>query len=209
LKQNLKNKRQIFTLDLIKRTTADSAAAPTSILQEDGSINSNKFADSILQSSLSVYRLFGDEPWDSPKNLRELNAKYLTDKAPILKSGATYLDYFNWIDPMLDNLKKHPDFRYEFLLFQKPTTSSEPNQKRLDDIYDLIMDKIEYSISKNQKLQTYLCYYTSTRDIYPWWYNLQYYFLPGTEIARQQRETHYLDLTQLRDETSKEFIQRT
>jgi len=84
LKQNLKNRKLLFTLDLITLVSPTSSS-PTTILNDDGSIDSNKFADSILRSSLSAFRMFGDEQWDSPKNLRELNAKYIQDKAPLLK----------------------------------------------------------------------------------------------------------------------------
>ena len=48
----------------------------------------------------------------------------INSELSVISKTATYLDYYNWIDPMLANLKRHPIFRYQFLMYAYLSTSA-------------------------------------------------------------------------------------
>ena len=58
-------------------------------------------------------------------------------------------------------MKRHPDFRYQFLMYDKPKTSTPEDQLRLDKVYDIIRDKLDFSVSQNPKLIGLLSFHPS------------------------------------------------
>jgi len=93
-------------------------------------------------------------------------------------------------------------------MFQFLTASDEENQQRLDNIYDQIATILELSLSQNPKLQQFLSSYTASHEIHKWWAQLHEYFLPSTELAKQQRELKFAEISQGSTENNREFIQR-
>ena len=109
---------------------------------------------------------------------------------------------------MLMNLKRHPDFRYQFLSSDFVPCSDQCNQERFNAIYEFIKDKLDYSISQNSKLNQLVAPYSSMYQVSKWWSVIQEYFLPTTEFAKQQREVKFMALRQKPNETNLEFILR-
>ena len=109
---------------------------------------------------------------------------------------------------MLANLKRHPDFKYQFLMYDKPSTSTPEDQLRLDQVYDIIKDKLDYSVSQNPKLMGLLSCHPTSDETANWWLLLQIYFFPRSEWDKQHRETHFYNLYQKIDEPNEDFIHR-
>ena len=186
-----------------------STVAPTvpTILNETGQIDINKFTDTIIQSNVSMTKALNSTNDFSQQYLNYQQSRIL-ENPPILKNCATYLDYYNWIDPMLANLKRHPDFRYQYLMYDKPKTSTPEDQLRLDQVYDIIKDKLDFSVSQNPKLMGLLSCHPSSDQISNWWLLLQIWFFPRSESEKQTREMRFYNLIQKVDESNEEFIQR-
>jgi len=96
LKDNLKKCLVINLLDYKINNAIvpleSTRAAPTTILNEEGLIDVNKFTDSVLQSNLMMTKTLSHEsnlPYQSYQQLRIL------ENPPILKNGANYRDYDN------------------------------------------------------------------------------------------------------------------
>ena len=117
-------------------------------------------------------------------NVDKLKEKRLIEHPPSLSSSANYVEYMTWMDLILANLKRHPDFRYQFLTAPPANVTDECYQRRLDDIYEFIKDKLDKSISQNTMLQQLVSSYTSSCQVYLWWKTIQEYFLPNTEFAK-------------------------
>ena len=129
LKEHLHDFQQLQVLDLITTppvVSSPSSPAPT-ILNVDGSIDIHKFTDSMLQANIMMTRAIADHPVDQQQQFYKNQHRRSLENPPCLKNGATYADYFRWIDPMLSNFKRHPDFRYEFLILKKPSTTTPEN----------------------------------------------------------------------------------
>ena len=214
LKDNLNPKvsNVIKVLDLatnnpIIRSSSTVAATVPTILNETGQIDINKFTDTILQSNVSMTRALNQNN-EISQHYANYQQSRILENPPLLKNLANYLDYYNWIDPMLANLKRHPDFHYQFLMYNKPKTSTPEDQLRLDQVYDIIKDKLDYSVSQNPKLMGLLSCHTSSDQISNWWLLLQIWFFPRSESEKQARELRFYNLIQKVDEPNEDFIQR-
>ena len=211
LKEHLNDFQQLKVLDLITTppvVSSPSLPAPT-ILDLDGSIDIPKFTDSMLQANIMMSRALADRSVDQQQQFCKNQHRRSLENPPCLKNGATYADYFRWIDPMLSNLKRHPDFRYEFLIMKKPSTTTPENQFRLDQIYDIIRDKLDFSVSQNPKLQHLLSSCSTSDQISEWWDSLQLHFFPITAYEQQQRELRFYGLVQKSTESLSNFLQRS
>jgi hypothetical protein len=109
---------------------------------------------------------------------------------------------------MLMNLRRHPDFHYQFLSSPYVPAADGRNQDRLDDIYEFIKDKLDFSISQNPKLNQLVASHSSMYQVSKWWSEIQEFFLPSTEYAKQQREVKFMALRQKPNESNIEFILR-
>ena len=96
------------------------------ILNPDGTIDFNKFTNSMFQSNLTMKHAMGDRNQKST-SLTKLKEKRLTENPPLLMPTATYLDYMTWMDLILGHLKRHPDFIYQFLTSPPVTATDERN----------------------------------------------------------------------------------
>ena len=186
----------------VSSESSNSTTNVTNFLNKKGQIDANKLADLLITRSLN------EKSSEMSHQFQHYQQTRILENPPILKNRATYLDYYNWIDPMLSNLKRHPDFMYQFLIYNKPSTSTPEDQLRLDQIYQIIKDKLDYSVSQNPKLQGLLTYYPSPDDISQWWLLLQGWFFSNNEREKQSRELRFYQIWQKVDETNEDFIQR-
>ena len=217
LKDNL-NPRVSLIIQVLDLATNNPLNNPTvcppntiitpTILNKKGQIDPNKIAESIIQSNMLISRSLNTRNMEMSQQFYNYQQYRIFEKPPKLKNLATYLDYYNWIDPMLANLTRHPDFRYQFLMYRKPATSTPEDQLRLDQVYSIIKDKLDYSISENPKLIGLVACHPSPDEISSWWLLLQAYFFPNSESDKQSRELRFYGLIQRVDEPNDEFIQR-
>ena len=194
-------------------TTSDSSqqfSTPvSSILNFDGSLDVNKFTESVFQSNQNMKQLLSQSFTNaSTTNLNKLKEKRLLEDPPLLKDNANYRDYVIWIDKILCHLQRHPDFRPQFLTASPPTCLKSESQERLIDVYDFIKDKINHAMSSNMKIQNLILPYHMSFQVHLVWKKIMDHFLPDTETAKQEREDTFNNLVQSNNETNSEFVKR-
>ena len=99
-------------------------------------------------------------------NLDKLKEKRFSENPPLLLLPATTaLGYMSWMDGVLANLKRHPDFNFQFLT-SSPNVPSDPLLRlRYDEIYEFIKDKLDFTISINPTLQHLVSQYSTIYQI--------------------------------------------
>jgi len=210
LRDHLKEKISLnvqFDSVPVESTSGLSTENIRSILNPDGIVDVDRFTDSMIQSNRAMSNALSQNT-RSTTSVNKLKEKRLIENPPLLLSTATYVEFMIWMDLVLANLKRHPDFRYQFLTAPPVAAPNESSRQRFDDIYEFIKDKLDITISQNPTLQQLVSSYTSIYQIHLWWKALQDHFLPSTEFAKQQRETKFANLKQKPAESNKVFIQR-
>ena len=178
------------------------------ILNEEGMIDVNKFTDTMMKANLSMSKAFVRSGHTSSTNLNKLKEKRLTENPPLLLSTATNMGYISWMDNILAHLKRHPDFKFQFLTTATHFPDDDSLRVRYDEIYEFIKDKLDYTISQSPTLQHLVSQYSSMYEIHLWWKTIREHFLPSSEYANQQRENNFMKLKQKPKETNESFIIR-
>ena len=95
---------------------SDPSFAPSelldTILLPDGTVDVNKFTNSMLQSNILMTKALTQSN-RLASNVDKLKEKRLIEHPPSLSSSANYVEYMTWMDLILANLKRHSYFRYD------------------------------------------------------------------------------------------------
>ena len=90
----------------------------------------------MLRSNVSMSRL--SSPEDSLRiKMSQLRERRLMDNPPLILPSFNYVDHFMWTDQLLLNLKRHPDFRFQFLI-SIPIFPNDPNDRIRYDESDFV-----------------------------------------------------------------------